>query len=72
MKKYKIVVIKSCYAHYTWELYRRVGGCNMFKKTAEAVRMYTEKHNCDDVVKPLVKLLNAEYEYLDLEKDYQY
>lgn len=70
MKKYKIVVLKSCFNNFTWELHRRVGGCHMFKKTAEAVRMYTEKHNCDDVVLPLVKLLNADYEFIDLNKDF--
>jgi hypothetical protein len=69
MKRYKIVVIKSLCDHFTWELHRRVGGCHMFKKTAEAVRMYTEKHNCDDVTEPLVKALNADYEYIDLSKD---
>lgn len=42
----------------------------MHKKTAEAIRMYTTKDNCDMICKPIMKLLDADYEFIDLEKDF--
>ena len=61
---YKIVIVRSCLGHFYWKL---LSGT---RSIAES-NMLSSKNRCFHVIRPIAVKLNAEIEFIDLEKDYE-
>ena len=63
--KIKIVVTRSCFGNFTWDMFGGQG-----KKIASGA-MFTRKENCMIIVNKLSRAMRCPVEYIDLENDFE-